>query len=43
MSDMSLKCIEKNEEVVCFKCFVWIVWWWFLANRNMHQCRCNLL
>lgn len=22
MSEMSLKCIEKNEEGMCFKCFV---------------------
>jgi len=34
ISEISVKCVEKHEELVCFKCFVWTAWWWLLRSRN---------
>jgi len=34
---------QKLVKLACFKGFVWIVWLWFIGNRNMWHCRVSFL
>jgi len=27
ISEISLTCVAKLEELVCFKCIIWTAWW----------------
>lgn len=39
----SLLMRSKHQGLICFKCFVWIGWWWLLGKRNMLQCTVSFI
>jgi len=40
---ISLKCTEKHEDLMCFKCRVLIIWRWFLGTETCSNVECHLL